>query len=106
MYRIVQDPNCTKTNWLKDRISPENRSMLYLASALSPYRGLNFLQKQKPFSVVKYIILNSLKLSMLQSDFCDRLLCNATKIQKHVNEFENEKFDRKTIGNLISCNNL
>ena len=57
--------------------------------------------KSKDLSVVKHIVLSSLKLSVAQSEFCDRLLMNAKLISDTVAKHTESAMERKVLGLFV-----
>ena len=57
--------------------------------------------KNREQAIVKYIILHSLKLSVHQAEFCDRLLCNSKMISDSVQNFCESGVNRKSLGLLV-----
>lgn len=98
---MLKSDNVKKLLWNTQPISIESISLLYLSAAISPYSGKYFKVKNKDQSVVKHIVLNSLKLSVAQSEFCDRLLVNARKISDTVARHEEYSMDRKSLGLFV-----
>lgn len=87
--------------WQTQPVSVESLSLLYLSASLSPFRGMTIKVKSKDLSVVKHIVLNSLKLSVAQSEFCDRLLVNAKMISDTVAKHAESAMERKDLGLFV-----
>ena len=87
--------------WQTQPISVESLSLLYLSAAISPFRGMTLKVKSKDLSVVKHIVLSSLKLSVAQSEFCDRLLMNAKLISDTVAKHTESAMERKVLGLFV-----
>lgn len=86
-------------DWLRSKLSAANLAHLYLACALSPYRGLSFKVKKKDDSAIRFIVLNSLKLSTNQAEICEALVNQSFKIVDAVEKYKD--LSRKEIGLFI-----
>lgn len=80
-------------------ISESDLKYLYLACAVSPYRSLTFKVKNKINTFSKHIVMNSLKLSTIDSEMVHSLLNYQEEILKVVDNAH--LASRKEIGMLI-----
>ena len=92
-------PVLEKVLWIPSALSLEKIGYIYLACALAPYRGQSYTEKGRSHSVLKHVIMHSLKLSTIENDFVNAFLSNHTAVFDLVERHYRGPVDRKTIGN-------
>ncbi|KAJ3304667.1 CCA tRNA nucleotidyltransferase, mitochondrial [Kappamyces sp. JEL0829] len=84
-----------------ERSSASIKYSTILKLFLAPFRTATHKVKSKVHTIVRHIVLHSLKLSIYQSDFCERLLVHADAIASAAKKHAQAPLDRKTIGLLV-----
>ncbi|KAJ3221315.1 CCA tRNA nucleotidyltransferase, mitochondrial [Clydaea vesicula] len=78
-----------------------NKKLLFLSAAMQPFEDLTYFDhKQKETSVAKFIILNSIKLSMHEAEVTSKILMEFKHVQKFIAKFRTDpaSITKKSLG--------